>query len=201
MNNVFTAKLLQNLNNKKGNKGFTLIELLVVVIIIGVLAAVALPNLLAQVGKARESEGKLGVGTITRAQQTRHFETGNFEDEDNAGFATIAGNNLGLTATSEYFTFLSDAGNDGTADFTAGTVTGGNATDAALVGVQAAAPTAANASANGTRAFTSEMSFANGNYTTILCQSNLVTNVPPAYGDVDGAAATPTCGTGNTEIR
>ena len=40
MNNVFTAKLLQNLRSKKGDKGFTLIELLVVVIIIGVLAAI-----------------------------------------------------------------------------------------------------------------------------------------------------------------
>ena len=79
MNSIFTAKYLQTLRNKKGNKGFTLIELLVVVIIIGVLAAVALPNLLAQVGKARETEGKTGVGTITRAQQTRHFETGDLK--------------------------------------------------------------------------------------------------------------------------
>ena len=78
MNNVFTAKLLQNLNNKKGNKGFTLIELLVVVIIIGVLAAVALPNLLGQVAKGRQAEAKNNLGAVNRAQQAHRLETGNF---------------------------------------------------------------------------------------------------------------------------
>ena len=78
MNNVFTAKLLQNLRNKKGDKGFTLIELLVVVIIIGVLAAVALPNLLGQVGKARESEAKNIVGALNRAQQSRYVDKSSF---------------------------------------------------------------------------------------------------------------------------
>ena len=78
MNNVFTAKLLQNLRNKKGEKGFTLIELLVVVIIIGVLAAVALPNLLGQVGKARESEAKNMVGALNRAQQAYYTERSDF---------------------------------------------------------------------------------------------------------------------------
>ncbi|MDJ0599388.1 MAG: type IV pilin-like G/H family protein [Crocosphaera sp.] len=78
MNNTFKANLLKTLANKKGNKGFTLIELLVVVIIIGVLAAIALPNLLGQVGKARESEAKSTLGAMSRAQQTAFAERGRF---------------------------------------------------------------------------------------------------------------------------
>jgi type IV pilus assembly protein PilA len=79
MNNVFTAKLLNNLQaKKKGNRGFTLIELLVVVIIIGVLAAVALPNLLGQVAKGRQSEAKNNLGAINRSQQAHRLEEGIF---------------------------------------------------------------------------------------------------------------------------
>jgi type IV pilus assembly protein PilA len=72
------AKFLQHLNRKKkGNEGFTLIELLVVVIIIGVLAAIALPSLLSQVSKARQSEAKQNVGSINRAQQAYYLENAN----------------------------------------------------------------------------------------------------------------------------
>ncbi|MGK7957367.1 MAG: type IV pilin protein [Crocosphaera sp.] len=78
MNNQFKANLLKTLANKKDNQGFTLIELLVVVIIIGVLAAIALPNLLGQVGKARESEAKSTLGAMVRAQQTVFAERGGF---------------------------------------------------------------------------------------------------------------------------
>ncbi len=77
-NSTFKANLLKTIANKKGNKGFTLIELLVVVIIIGVLAAIALPNLLGQVGKARESEAKSTLGAMNRAQQTVFAERGEF---------------------------------------------------------------------------------------------------------------------------
>ncbi|MEL4894135.1 type IV pilin protein [Crocosphaera sp. Alani8] len=78
MNHTFKANLIKTLANKKDNKGFTLIELLVVVIIIGVLAAIALPNLLGQVGKARESEAKSILGAMNRNQQTTFFEDGAF---------------------------------------------------------------------------------------------------------------------------
>ncbi|MDJ0661830.1 MAG: type II secretion system protein [Crocosphaera sp.] len=80
MNNTFKANLIKTIANKKGNKGFTLIELLVVVIIIGVLAAIALPNLLGQVGKARESEAKSTLGAMNRAQQTAFAERGEFAE-------------------------------------------------------------------------------------------------------------------------
>ncbi|HXW58411.1 MAG TPA: prepilin-type N-terminal cleavage/methylation domain-containing protein, partial [Solirubrobacteraceae bacterium] len=44
--------------------GFTLIELLVVILIIGILAAIAIPAFLSQTSKASDSAAKTQVGTL-----------------------------------------------------------------------------------------------------------------------------------------
>jgi prepilin-type N-terminal cleavage/methylation domain-containing protein len=158
MNSVFTAKLLNNLRNKKANKGFTLIELLVVVIIIGVLAAVALPNLLSQVGKARESEGKTTVGSVNRAQQAFHFERQVFA---NGTDLTAADNELGVVVNPEFYGY---------------TVTGTAGTNAE---VEAAATDATN---DGVRNYAGGIAYAGGAYSTVVCQSDAVGGAATASG-------------------
>jgi type IV pilus assembly protein PilA len=79
MKSEFKTKLIQHILNKKnGEKGFTLIELLVVIIIIGILAAIALPSFLNQAAKARQSEAKTYTGSMNRSQQAYYLEKQQF---------------------------------------------------------------------------------------------------------------------------
>ena len=52
----------------KNKKGFTLIELMIVVAIIGILAAIAIPDFLTFQAKAKQSEAKQNLGAVYTTQ-------------------------------------------------------------------------------------------------------------------------------------
>jgi type IV pilus assembly protein PilA len=81
-------------NKKQSQTGFTLLELVVVVFILGILSAIMLPNMIAQVGKAREAEAKEFLSSIGFAQQGYFWEHGQFASDYYE---------MGLTFDSKYY--------------------------------------------------------------------------------------------------
>src|SRR2546428_11868524 len=62
----------------KGQKGFTLIELMIVVAIIGILAAIAIPNFLQFQARSKQSEAKANLKAIFTAQKAFYQEKDRF---------------------------------------------------------------------------------------------------------------------------
>ncbi|HEY9877482.1 MAG TPA: type IV pilin-like G/H family protein [Leptolyngbyaceae cyanobacterium] len=169
MKSTFKANLLKHLSAKKGNeKGFTLIELLVVIIIIGILAAIALPAFLNQAAKAKQSEAKQALGATNRGQQAYRLENNQFAPTvDNLG--------LGIKTDTNNFTYAGAASGGTTGAFTA------PATDLTK-------SAALYANAKDTAAV---RNYSGAVYITTDDQNNATTTTLLCEGDKPGAAATP----------
>jgi type IV pilus assembly protein PilA len=91
----------------RNRKGFTLIELLVVVVIIGILAAVALPNLIGQTDKARLTEATATLSGVNVGQEAHLYENGGY-----ASIGTVSSRPTlkGTTLPADPSTVLSDKG-------------------------------------------------------------------------------------------
>ena len=76
---------------RKAQKGFTLIELMIVVAIIGILAAIAIPNFLRFQLKSKSSEGKVNIAAIRTAEESYLAEFGSYVGVTTPVPATVPG--------------------------------------------------------------------------------------------------------------
>jgi type IV pilus assembly protein PilA len=90
--------MLKRLRERAGSeKGFTLIELLVVMLILGILAAIAIPAFLNQRNKATDSQAKTNARTLQTAMET--CATDNAGSYSNCGITALRAIETSIPAT------------------------------------------------------------------------------------------------------
>jgi len=94
---------VKKLQNRRG--GFTLIELMIVVAIIGILAAIAIPNFIRFQLKAKSSEGKTNLAAIRTAEESYFAEYGSYVSADPSPVAVSDNNKTDFVDANAGFGF------------------------------------------------------------------------------------------------
>ena len=84
----------------RNHKAFTMVELMVVVLIVGILAAVAVPLMSGRIDSSKWSEGKAAMGTIASCLRAYAVEKGSFASTPTLAEIGLTDNDLDGT----YFT-------------------------------------------------------------------------------------------------
>ncbi len=92
-------------NTLRRSDGFTLIELLIVVVIIGILAAIAIPKFAATKDKAKLGSVRSDLRNIMSAQEAYYIDWGVFTNTlDPTVFKPSPGNTMSISANAGEFT-------------------------------------------------------------------------------------------------
>ena len=83
-------------------QGFSIIELMVALVIMGVLAAVAVPKLFGMIDKSKAAEISLAAGTYIKLQDIYSFEHHKGGSWQAIGYKSPAGNSTGKARTSVF---------------------------------------------------------------------------------------------------
>ena len=98
---------------RKRERGFTLIELMIVVAIIGILAAIAIPNFLRFQARSKQSEAKTNLKAIFTAEKSYYAEKDTYAELDVVGFAPEAGSRYAYCVTAGEVVFTGTGTNPG----------------------------------------------------------------------------------------